>query len=312
VWLQLLFGVGAVGYVMVERSPIGRRRRALDVRKRKTVRRPTAVSVTNDPGAELRVSALTVSFGGVVAVDGVSFAVPPGQVTGLIGPNGAGKTTTFNACSGLGRPAGGRVCLDGVDVTTVSAPARARRGIARTFQQTELFDSLTVLDNVRLGREAAFAGVRPWSHLMGTRRQQTIVDMSAWAAIERCGIESLAHASTATLSTGQRRLVELARCLAGSPRVILLDEPSAGLDRVESAGFGRIIVGLARECGLGILLVEHDMTLVTEVCDYLYVLDFGELITEGPTADVLASPTVRAVYLGESEESITTNELVTP
>jgi ABC-type branched-subunit amino acid transport system ATPase component/ABC-type branched-subunit amino acid transport system permease subunit len=298
VWLQLLFGIGAVLYAASERwAP--------------SSRTPlSAVSADENPhadtswlaagGAELQVAGLTVTFGGAKAVNDVTFDVTPGRVTGLIGPNGAGKTTTFNACTGLVPLAAGTVRLNGDRIESMRPAGRARRGISRTFQHTELFDSMSVLDNVRMGVEAGKANRMPWNHLVSTRRQRKQIDATAHAAIARCQITHLAGTTAANLSTGQRRLVELARCLAGAPRVLLLDEPAAGLDRTESAAFGRIVADLATNSGLSVLLVEHDMALVAEICDYLYVLDFGELITHGPASSVLASPIVRSVYLGET------------
>ncbi|WP_256789076.1 branched-chain amino acid ABC transporter permease/ATP-binding protein [Frankia sp. AvcI1] len=243
---------------------------------------------------------LTVRFGGVVAVDGVSLSAPVGRITGLIGPNGAGKTTTFNACSGLLRPAQGRVELDGRDVTRRGPAARARLGLGRTFQQMQLFDSLPVYDNVAMGAEARFAGSSALRQLSGTRAQMREVRRAADEAMELCGITDLAARPAGALSTGQRRLVDLARALAGHTKVLLLDEPSSGLDRAETVRFGDTLLEVVGARGVGILLVEHDMGLVTRVCDHIYVLDFGRQIFDGPPADVVASAAVREAYLGGS------------
>src|SRR5437016_3557192 len=159
----------------------------------------------------------------------MSLSAPLGKITGLIGPNGAGKTTTFNACSGLLRPTSGSVHLFGDDVTRLSPQRRAQRGLGRTFQRMELFDSLTVRDNVALGREAGLAGSAPWKHLRSSRADAAAVAEAVEDALEMCGIAALASARPADLSTGQRRLVELARCMAGGFKVMLLDEPSSGL-----------------------------------------------------------------------------------
>jgi ABC-type branched-subunit amino acid transport system ATPase component len=247
-------------------------------------------------GLELR--ALQVRYGGRVAVDESDLVAPTGQVTGLIGPNGAGKTTTFNACSGLLVPSSGAVRLFGEDVTRTSPAARARRGLGRTFQRMELYDSLTVAENVALGREARFAGGRPWTQLMSLRRESHVIADAAAQAIDLCGLTGLEHRRPADLSTGQRRLVELARCVAGGSQIMLLDEPSSGLDGTETKRFGQVLRQLVLEEGSGILLVEHDMALVMEVCDYIYVLDFGVMIFEGSPRDVAESPLVRAAYLG--------------
>jgi ABC-type branched-subunit amino acid transport system ATPase component len=249
-------------------------------------------------GTGLELRALQVRYGGRVAVAESDIAAPPGQITGLIGPNGAGKTTTFNACSGLLRPSSGSVRLFGEDVTRKAPAARARRGLGRTFQRMELYDSLTVAENVALGREAGFAGGRPWKHVLSSRREIAAIADAAARALELCGLEVLADRRPADLSTGQRRLVELARCVAGEYRVLLLDEPSSGLDGNETKRFGQVLRQLAEDEGIGILIVEHDMALVMEICDYVYVLDFGVMIFEGTPRDVATSDLVRAAYLG--------------
>jgi ABC-type branched-subunit amino acid transport system ATPase component len=249
----------------------------------------------------LQVEALHITFGGRVAVHDSHLAAPLGQVTGLIGPNGAGKTTTFNACSGLLRPARGQVRLMGQDVTALSPAARARRGLGRTFQRMELFDSLDVATNVGLGLEAGLAGARPWQHLLASRAQQGRVREATEHALQLCGITALAAELPSNLSTGQRRLVELARAVAGGFQVLLLDEPSSGLDPSETVAFGEVLRTLVAAGDVGLLIVEHDMALVMSVCDYCYVLDFGTMIFEGTPAQVGASPLVRAAYLGTEE-----------
>ena len=254
--------------------------------------------------AGLHVRGLSVRYGGLHAVEDVTLAAPIGRITGLIGPNGAGKTTTFNACTGLVRPSAGTVSLFDGDITRLAPQARARRGLGRTFQRMELFDSLTVLENVALGREAGLAGRAPLRHLRASRTERLEVDAAAWDALRRCGIEDVADRRTADLSTGHRRLVELARAVAGGFRMLLLDEPSSGLDRVETERFGEILLELVADGRHGILLVEHDMALVMSVCSFLYVLDFGKLLFEGTPQEVAASDVVRAAYLGaEAVES---------
>jgi ABC-type branched-subunit amino acid transport system ATPase component len=246
----------------------------------------------------LAVEGLTVRYGGAVAVDSLTLDAPLGVLTGLIGPNGAGKTTTFNACSGLLRPAGGRVRLFGHDVTDVSPPARARLGLGRTFQRMELFDSLTVGQNVRLGREAAMAGRNPVRQLWPRAGERETITDAVTEAVALCGLERVADRRAGSLSTGQRRLVELARVLAGDFRFLLLDEPSSGLDKAETEMFGRILRQVVAERGVGILLVEHDMDLVMRVCDHIFVLDFGHLLFDGTPDAVRRSDLVRAAYLG--------------
>ena len=245
----------------------------------------------------LAVRDLSVRYGGLHAVKGVSLEAPVGRLTGLIGPNGAGKTTTFNALSGLVRPSAGTISLFGNDISRLSPQARARHGLGRTFQRMELFDSLTVSQNVALGREAHFAGSNPIRHLVARSPERAAVAAAADAAIELCDLRAIASRRAGTISTGQRRLVELGRAVAGDFRILLLDEPSSGLDVAETRRFGAILRTLVDD-GLGILLVEHDMALVMEVCDYIHVIDFGEPIFDGEPRTVAASPEVRAAYLG--------------
>jgi ABC-type branched-subunit amino acid transport system ATPase component len=315
--LQLVFGATAILVaVLPDRargvpagvrgavdSSFGRWRIPLPGRRPKAS--PGAMVSAIAPG-ELELKDLKVSFGGLVAVDQVSLRAPTGQITGLIGPNGAGKTTTFNACSGLVRPAGGRVLLDGNDVTRRGPSSRARSGLGRTFQRTELFDSLTVRENVAVGAEGVLAGGNPLTHLGARPGEGRSVKSATDRALELCDLAELAGAPVVTLSTGQRRLVELARCLAGPFRILLLDEPSSGLDRAETERFGTILKRVVSERGVGILLVEHDMSLVLDVCAQIYVLDFGELIFDGTPADTISSPIVQAAYLGDAsvEEAV--------
>ena len=247
----------------------------------------------------LHVSEVTVRFGGLVAVNGVSLQAPMGQITGRLGRNGAGKSTMFNACSGLVKPQAGTVALNGRTLSDLSPQARAQAGLGRTFQRMELYDRLTVEDNVLLGREALAAGRRLATTLYQPRALRAQLRASRDEAIELCGLSELRHRAAGSLSTGQQRLVELARAVAGGYDFLLLDEPSSGLDHSESAAFGHILTSVVAARGTGILLVEHDIALVTTVCAYAYVVDFGTLIAQGPTAEVMASSAVRTAYLGE-------------
>jgi len=256
--------------------------------------------VTALPAPGLEARGVTVRYGGLVAADNVTLTAPMGKVTGLIGPNGAGKSTTFGACGGMVPPSAGTVHLFGEDVTGLSPQARGQRGLGRTFQRMELFDSLTVRENVALGMEAGLAGSRPWRHLRSTRTDRLRTAERVDSALRRCGLEELAETSAGDLSTGQGRLVELARVLAGDFTMLLLDEPSSGLDRAETERFGEILREVVAT-GTGILIVEHDMSLVLTICDHIYVLDFGKLIFEGIPADVMASHEVQAAYLGSTE-----------
>ena len=254
------------------------------------------MTATADEG--LRIEGVTVRFGGLVAVNQVSLEAPLGRTTGLIGPNGAGKSTTFDACTGLVAPASGTVRMFGEDVTTMSPSARAQRGLARTFQRINLYGSLTVRENVAMGHEAAVAGRGLLRQILASRAERAETDRVTDTEIVRCGLEELAHRQVSTLSTGQRRLVELARALASGFSLLLLDEPSSGLDATETERFGQVLDAVMHERRMAILLVEHDMTLVRSICEWLYVLDFGQLIDEGPLDDVLSSAVVRDAYLG--------------
>ncbi|WP_205717508.1 ABC transporter permease subunit [Actinomadura soli] len=306
-WLNIIFGVSAVLVSMAGGNPTmpTRWRARLDrlAWRRGGSSRPAPAALPRvreegDRAAGLEVRELTVRYGGLMAVHGLSLDAPMGKITGLIGPNGAGKTSTFDVCSGFNRRHGGRVLLHGSDVTGRSAAARARNGLGRTFQSVELCDTLTVLENVRLGHEAGQAGANPLAQIVAGPVAWRTSRQRAAAALERCGLTHLAGTPAGELSTGQRRLAELARCLAGGFDVLLLDEPSAGLDPDETARFGDLVLSVVQETGVGVLLIEHDMALVMRLCGYLYVLDFGELIFEGTPAAVAASPVVQAAYLG--------------
>jgi branched-chain amino acid transport system ATP-binding protein len=208
-------------------------------------------------------------------------------VTGLIGPNGAGKTTLFNVITGLQKPESGRVLLDDRDLTRLPTQRRARAGLARTFQRLEVFGSLTVRENVLLAAELK----RGWS------RKGDVPVAVADLLLARVGLSALADSQAGALPTGSARLLELARALATQPSVLLLDEPGSGLSELESRALGDLLLSLAAE-GMSVLLVEHDVELVMRVCEHVYVLDFGELLCEGPPTHVQADTRVQAAYLG--------------
>ena len=254
--------------------------------------------MTDMPG--LKVESVSVRFGGLVAVNQCSLDAPAGTITGLIGPNGAGKTTIFNACSGSVSISAGEIWLGEERLAAHSMAKRAAQGLGRTFQRMELFDSMTVAENIAVGPEAFFFGSRRWGHVIGSPRERREIQDRAQKAIHRCGIHDLAEVAVGRLSTGQRRLVELARALATPFKFLLLDEPSSGLDVNETARFGQILRDFVAETGLGVLLVEHDMALVGSICGHVYVLDFGEVIFTGTTNDTLRSKVVKTAYLGES------------
>jgi ABC-type branched-subunit amino acid transport system ATPase component len=271
--------------------------------------RPALDPVDGDAAPELLVEGLSVRFGGLVAVDNVTLRARAGAVTGLIGPNGAGKTTLFNACTGVVTPSAGTVRLGSRSLDRHSTAWRARHGLGRTFQRMELFDTMTVADNVMLGREIRLAG-QHWRHSgdspaapegkrrVSSRGGRQLCREQADDALARCGIAGLAATTVGDLSTGHRRLVELARVMAGGFRFLLLDEPSSGLDVGETEAFGSILSAIVERDGIGILLVEHDMALVRSVCASISVLDFGRLVYEGSAEEALSADVVRAVYLG--------------
>jgi ABC-type branched-subunit amino acid transport system ATPase component len=246
----------------------------------------------------LRLEEITVRFGGRVAVNSVSLHAAAGTITGLIGPNGAGKTTTFNACTGVLRPDQGQVFLGDRRLNGMSTSARAAAGLGRTFQRMELFDSLTVAENVSMGPEGMFSARRLWGQFMASRGERAEVARRTAMALERCDLDRASDRRVGDLSTGQRRLVELARAMASPFSFLLLDEPSSGLDVHESETFGAVLSEHVAATGIGVLLVEHDMALVAGVCAAVHVLDFGSLIWSGPTAEAMASPLVQAAYLG--------------
>jgi len=312
-YLQMLFGVSAVAVAIAGLPALSPRiRAAIDrIGGRKPPSAPkhalVPAAAQRPPLAKLQlvVSNLRVQFGGLVAVEDFTFSAPSGRITGLIGPNGAGKTTTFNACSGLARASRGEIVLGERDVTHYPAARRARMGLGRTFQQMRLFDSLTVAENVAIGREASLAGASPLTQLVSSRSDSVAVRHRSAEALDLCGITELANIPAGSLSTGQRRLVELARCLAGPYSVLLLDEPSAGLDQSETRRFGEILTRIVEERGVGILLVEHDMALVMKVSAHIYVLDFGKQLFEGTPSEVTQSPIVQAAYLGSEAQAQT-------
>ncbi|HEX8781468.1 MAG TPA: ABC transporter ATP-binding protein, partial [Nocardioides sp.] len=239
----------------------------------------------------LEVRNATVQFGGVTAVDDASFVAERGEITGLIGPNGAGKTTTFNVVTGLQRPTRGDVFFEGRKVTGSPVHRRARRGMARTFQRLEAFGSLSVRENVKAAIDIN-RGPRAWF-----TRSHAEVD----GLLDRVGIAAYADERADSIPTGVARLLELARCLASNPKLLLLDEPSSGLDESETDDFGDLLEELAAE-RRGIVMVEHDMDLVMAVCDVIHVLDFGRVIASGSPAEIRNDPAVQKAYLGYSDD----------
>jgi len=246
-----------------------------------------------EPPELLEIRDVSVRFGGVTALDGVSLSARAGRVTGLIGPNGAGKTTLFNVINGLQPVHRGAVLLDGRNLRHVSPSGRSRAGIGRTFQRLEAFGSLTVRENVLVAIE-----IRPRRRWMRSRDQLAEADR----LLELVGIGEYAQARADSVPTGVARLLEVARSLATEPRLLLLDEPSSGLVETETERFGRLLRTLAG-AGRAIVMVEHDLALVMSTCDYIYVLDFGRVIAAGTPAEIHADPLVQQAYLGTLEVS---------
>jgi branched-chain amino acid transport system ATP-binding protein len=236
--------------------------------------------------------AVTVEFGGNRALSDVELDARAGEITGLIGPNGAGKTTLFNVITGLQSPTTGRIRFDGRDVSRLDTHKRARLGVARTFQRLELFTDLSVRDNLRVAGEIrnTWGGFGRGKRIDVAREAERVLDL--------IGLTDRADADVSTIPTGTARVVELGRALMIKPRLLLLDEPASGQSDDETKVFEALLRRLAREDGLTILLVEHDMALVMDVCDRIHVLDFGEVIAVGTPAEVRSDLRVREAYLG--------------
>jgi branched-chain amino acid transport system ATP-binding protein len=250
----------------------------------------------------LRAEGVYLGFGGIQALAGVSLDVRPGEITAVIGPNGAGKTSLFNTLSGFYRPQRGRVWLEGRDLTGVSADRRAALGLARTFQNVALFRGMSVLDNIKLGGHTRLR-TNPLTALWyrGPARAE---EMALRQEIERdvidfLEIDHIRHLPVAGLAYGLQKRVELARALAMRPKVLMLDEPVAGMNREETEDMARFILDIQEERGITVLLIEHDMGLVMDISHHVVVLNFGQVIGQGTPAQVRANPEVVRAYLGD-------------
>jgi len=245
----------------------------------------------------LEVRRVTKQFGSLVAVDDVWLAIEPGELRALIGPNGAGKTTFFNLISGFFAPTSGSILFDGVDITPLSIEGRVARGMARTFQITEVFPELSVADNLRIAAESA-AGLRlaPW--LNRTRRAAIDAHVAELLALGRLGAQ--AGARVAALTHGDQRAVEIMMALALKPRLLMLDEPTAGMGDQETHDIARLVRRLHKTQGLTIMLIEHDMRVVFNLADRIMVRAEGKVLAEGSPAEIAASDAVQGAYLGKA------------
>ena len=250
-------------------------------------------------GATLAVESLTVRFGSVVAVHDVSLEVRPGEVVGLIGPNGAGKTTLIDAVTGFVPVGEGAITLDGRRIERLNATQRARLGLRRSFQSLELFEDLTVEENIRAGSDVGASRLSWFTDLFWPGRHD--LPSTAVAAVREFELEPHLDETPEELPYGRRRLVGIARTVASGPSMVLLDEPAAGLDENESAELARLIRRLADERNMGVLLVEHDVGLVMSTCDRIVVIDFGVVIASGTPAEIREDPVVRDAYLGHAD-----------
>jgi ABC-type branched-subunit amino acid transport system ATPase component len=254
--------------------------------------------------ASLQAHSISVRFGGLIAVDDVTMEVPAGGFVGLIGPNGAGKTTLFNVVSGFQPPSAGTLAFDEINITGMPASTRAALGIGRTFQKLELFGRMTAFENLMVAAEAGASRLGVTSDLLGLpkrRREEARCAAIAEDMLADMGLEEVRDRQAADLPVGFARKLELGRALCRSPRLLLLDEPSSGLDSEETRAFGELLTRINVEQNVTVLIVEHDMDLVMEVCRDIYVLDFGRLIAHGSPAQITSDPRVRAAYLGEED-----------
>ena len=251
--------------------------------------------------AMLDVKNLSISFGGLKAVDDFSITIEKGQLNGLIGPNGAGKTTIFNLLTGVYKPDGGRILLDGKDITGHKAIQINQAGIARTFQNIRLFKELSVLDNVKVGlhnhhKYSTLSGIL---RLPSYYKVEKEMDERAMELLKVFDLDKEFDYKASNLPYGKQRKLEIARALATEPKLLLLDEPAAGMNPNETAELMKTIRFVRDHFDMTVLLIEHDMKLVSGICERLTVLNFGHMLAEGPTSEVLSNPEVIKAYLGE-------------
>ncbi len=249
----------------------------------------------------LEVTQLGISFGGLRAVDALSMSIEKGGLVGLIGPNGAGKTTVFNMLTGVYRPTDGGIRLDGENLVGKAPHEICRLGVARTFQNIRLFNKLTVLDNVKtaLHNQVGYTLAESFLHLGSYRKKEREMDERALDILRVFGLAEKSQFTAANLPYGQQRKLEIARALASSPKLLLLDEPAAGMNPQETGELMETIELVRKKYGVTVLLIEHDMKLVAGICEYLYVLNFGRELAQGTPSEVLHNPEVVTAYLGE-------------
>jgi branched-chain amino acid transport system ATP-binding protein len=252
--------------------------------------------------AELAVESVTLRFGGLVVLDDVSLAVERGELFALIGPNGAGKTSVFNCISGLYRPAAGRIRFQGHDVVGMKPHDIARLGVARTFQHGELFPHLTVVENLLVGRHTRIRTNLVGEALFSRRvREQEVEHRRVVEEIlDFVELGRHRHTTVASLPFGMQKLVGFARALALEPKLLLLDEPSAGLNRDEREDLARFVLRIKHELGIPMIWIEHDMQMVADLADRIFVLDYGKPLAQGTPEEVLNDPRVIAAYLGQA------------
>ncbi len=253
----------------------------------------------------LGIQSLSIGFGGLAALADVSLEVTEGEIFALIGPNGAGKTTVFNVLTGLYRPSAGRVSFRGENLLRLAPHEIARRGVGRTFQNTEVFRALTAVDNVLVGEHARLRGslLAGALGLPSVRREEAGARERAVGALRRLGLGDVAHMEAGSLPLGQQKRLEIARALVGEPRLLLLDEPAGGLNPTETRQLMELICRLRDEDGLTMLVVEHDMNLVMGISDRVAVLNYGRKIAEGKPREIAVDPAVVEAYLGSEDDA---------
>jgi ABC-type branched-subunit amino acid transport system ATPase component/ABC-type branched-subunit amino acid transport system permease subunit len=299
VFLILIVHQNGIADVVAHSRPMWERLRLAPSRAERPPLPPARVEPV--PGATLSISGLTVRFGAVTAVDGVSMEVSPGEVVGLIGPNGAGKTTLIDAVTGFVPIAAGSIALDGRRIDHLNATKRARLGVRRSFQSLELFEDVSVEENIRAGSDVRASRLSWVTDLFWPGRHD--LPSTAVAAVHEFQLEPHLDDLPDALPYGRRRLVGIARTVASGPSVVMMDEPAAGLDENETAELSHLIRRLAAERNMGVLLVEHDVGLVMATCDRIVVIDFGRVIASGTPAEIRADRAVRDAYLGHADDA---------